>query len=272
MSIHFVSCFCIDYDMDLLSYWANHYRKYDFDTYHVFLHSWKDPVVDPEQYVREFTKYGFTCEWVKGHFGGGELRHQHIKKYHESLPLTDYIVCADSDEIQNVPDNYRYILSQYDCMMGHLVDCWGDRLVNYDPSRNIDSQYHKRGDLYNLPGYNFVIHPIRTKVLAVKCVLSVDYHGSHLLKGMLPSQVVRTHGDYEVFHYTFRESLLTRMFQRWYYPGWDINNIMRIFNVSPSDPMAKKIEERERERLKRMGWIPASVDDRTDFTERKVLV
>lgn len=211
MKIHFAAVIGIEYDLDLAEYWIRYYKKCGFDSYTVFLHH-EDGAV-PSCVFRKYVNEGFNVHIVDGKFSDGKLRMVHLQNFARNLDRHDFLVTADADEFQALPNgepiDYRMFLGKYDMLRGFLEDrysdepedCVGDPFLQYYYIENDTGEYIKT--VY--PSYlrDQVWQPtVRTKILAARAGESVNFTGSHTITIVQSS--ARILENCKVIHFAWR--------------------------------------------------------------------
>lgn len=259
MQSHFIALVGLDYDRDIVPHWVRYYKRYEFDHYHVWLHVNGDTEEKPSDIRTRwrwyFEEYGFTVHDTFGVFKNGTRRLKCLKPYHESVPDGDYIVCADSDEFQQIePEEYRRLFSEgWDVIEGTLIERFSRRLVEALPDIPLDRQYPRREKLDEVIEHSHHFAPgVRHKILAVKAPVMVNYIGSHRTH----SGVFRRTGDYIVDHYTCRATFLARMRGKTYYHPEAIIDVARFFGHTDEDECIQWLYKELADQIRDQGWIP----------------
>lgn len=250
--VRFAALYSVEYDEDLFEHWAAHYQSFAFDSYYVWLHSNHPLNVQRQFYwLDAFRDYGFNCSFVHDEFQAGTLRQRLMRMMHDSLLEGESLVTADSDEIQQVPENYYDMVAESDVVMGRLTDRWADTLHYADPDVSLDVQYPYAGDVWEAAGIETALQVNRQKVLAAKKHVKVNYIGSH---NYACDRDVDITGVYKVAHYTWRPSIITRLAGKPYFYAREIAGIIDFFHLPPSDPVLDAVRKRDEEMQKAMGW------------------
>lgn len=246
--------------MDLIHHWIRHYQAFDFDDYSVTLNSQKENFRALDEAYSIFRAAGFSVSRNLGRFDAGKLRRQIMNLYCSGFDKNDFIVTADSDEFQNVKENYRDFASDYDIIYGKLVDRYDDTLHNADPDVPLSSQYPYAADLEKIIIKTFRLPPgawiemRKEKVLCSRVNIPVAFGGSHCV---YPShtELFAYHPDiFDVYHYTWRESIIPRMCGRHYFNAamiWYVKEFFGLEDVPES--LHNKIEEHEKIQIAK-GW------------------
>jgi hypothetical protein len=223
MKIHFASFYGVDYDMDLLPWWAKWYREHDLDSYTVFLHRWPEKITD--ETADTFRDLGFEVRFVaNAPYRDGLLQRNTMTEFAAKLPGDDFLVIADADEFQcmpacNYPVNYREVLRDNDMLCGFLCDFYGvgmEKCVKDPFSQYVHEQENYKVYLADFapPEYRYVKWPLirRTKVCAAKAGSGVSFIGSHAVS-CVPMNC-RIKNDFKVAHFAWREGARRKMIDK----------------------------------------------------------
>ena len=254
--ITFASFIAPGLDLDLLPYWVRHYSSFKFDRYSVVLHERdrydEGAVADASKILKAA---GWEFNVATGNFGNGALQRKHLDRIKGSLGPEDHLVVADSDEFQDMPPDYRDIVTLHPAVTGCLIDRWdatahaahNPPFAAY-PSVTVEytlaallAQYPREGDLYaeaaarlGVPPY--VLGPARCpmKVLAHKVRYNVVLDGAHFVPGVEnDGEIVKGRN---VYHFTWREGIVKRFADRIHLsPLWTLI-IAEYFGMSRRDP------------------------------------
>lgn len=250
MKIHFAAFYGVEYDMDLLPWWAPFYLDLRLDSYKLFLHQERGRIGKP--LVSEFRNYGFSIKCIDGPQGNGLLRKIVLASYASGLPPDDFLVVADADEFQagTIPEfhennfppsiNYREKCGQFDILTGFLLDCF-DPLAKLVPCTcNPFKQYHVREE-FTKEQLKIVIPPFlgktawpptrRSKVLAARAGHEVSYEGNHCMLDV-PASAAIDPVQYPVFHFAWLESTKRKLAVKTYYSR---ENLKEIFEGKPPE-------------------------------------
>ncbi len=239
--IHFAALFGVAVDADLLHYWIPHYKALNLDSYSVFLHESKDPVLNAAVESR-FIMEGFRVTMVPegavrnnpvcpGDPGIG-VRSIIMEMVALSMDEKDYLITADADEFQQWTESPRATLERgVGVVLGDLIDCFDDTLHAPDPDKTLAENYPT--EYFNLSSL-WKEHPYNTKKICMSPArYPVDYSGSHEVKRhhhrVLPRVVVT--GPIMVLHYRWRESALLRVMGRPNWPEQEIRFIKEFFGL-----------------------------------------
>lgn len=217
--IAFTSLVSPEHDHDLIPYWVAHYARYKFDRYKIFLHdTGTDHIFDA---LKIMESAGFETVLVSGDFDNGALQKYHLSAFKATLDPDDTLVVADSDEFQDMGDNYRDLIEQYEVIQGKLVDRWGNRAINALPVNHgilLQQQYPNEGCIaagvcekiqFNVAMTQFRMYQ---KVLAHRVRFNISLDGAHAVIDLpFTSKVLH---EIKVFHYTWREGLIRRFADR----------------------------------------------------------
>lgn len=253
---YFISLLCIDYDADLLPFWIPHYKGYCFDEYHIWLHSpnLKNRETRYTYWGEYFSDFGFKVNFVDDpHFIDGRVRARALGRFSYGVDPDDYIISADSDELQGVPPDYKDIAmrNDYDIMKGELVDKWDSTLHNAEADIPLAIQYPNSGNFYSsVFKPEFYPHTNRNKILCSKAKVPVSFTGSHDY-ARNGAQNYTVCYDYNVDHYTFRQSYPDRMAGKRYYSGQLIKWVQEYFK----DEREIASVEAKMNLQKEKGWV-----------------
>lgn len=240
MNIHFSAFFSSEYDIDIMPFWIEHYLKFQFDSYHVFLHRENGP--PGSNIVEQFKFHGFKVTPVDGPYGHGIAQKLHQGLYVDSLPKGDFFVVADADEFQGgpcasmfpaedgfsigpaIPDfiYWRELLKHVDVVTGFMVDRFTHRLETcyINPFRQYPYQEHPANNIlgnFSPPYLRQTEWPYtrRTKVLAARVGYKVAFEGNHCLMEM-PEGAQIAEG-YQVYHFAWRASAKQKLIKKAYF-------------------------------------------------------
>jgi hypothetical protein len=250
MNIHFAAFFGVEFDLDIMPFWIEHYKKAGFDSYHVFLHRETGEI--GSNIKTQFKHHGFSFETVDGPYGHGILQKLVLGRYVDTLPPEDFLVIADADEFQSAPGNppfkagdglyigppattlipYRELLQHVDIVTGFMVDRFTHRLETcyIDPFRQFPYEEFPANEVLNNftpPRFHRAEWPLtrRTKVLVARAGYEVAYEGSHcLLQVPQGAQIAEM---YKVYHFAWRESAKKKLVKKAYYSQ---DNCREIFD------------------------------------------
>jgi len=233
--VHFVSLFAVDFDLDIMPFFSEHYLDFGFDDYAIFLNSQEGNIDAIKKATAFFGERGFETAIIEGDFADGNLRQRAISAYVSTLPANDFIVVSDSDELQSVPFAYREMILTNDIITGTLVDRWDTTLHDAIIGIPLKKQYPLAGYIDTIisakgtvaPGQVVKCH--REKIMASRCIMPVNWIGSHGLDADMTNIRVRT--GYDIWHYSFRASYIKRMQNKSYYNQDYQQAIKRMFNV-----------------------------------------
>ena len=234
--IHFACLFGVDYELDLMPYWIEHWVSHRLDRYKVFLHR-ESGVIDPA-IIDTFKRAGFDVECLSGPHSNGLLRGCALSNYAANMDANDFLVTADADEYHLI--NYHDILStgvsqyapaKYDIVTGFMVDRYGDSLqaCNKDPfDQYCYEEPFTKEILKNFtpPYLRNTAWPftMRTKILACKAGMESTYAGSHTMKAVPSGARILT--DRKVYHFAWRESASKKAAVKTYYSE---DNLFELF-------------------------------------------
>ena len=249
MNIHFAAFFGVEFDLDILPFWLEHYKKCYFDSYHVFLHRESGEI--GSNIKNEFKRNGFSIETIDGPYGAGILQKFALGPYADTLPPDDFLVIADADEFQSeagpdplkVEDDlflgppapamipYRELLKHVDIITGFMVDRFAHRLetcytfpfLQYPFEEPFTGEVLKA---FSPPAYRATAWPQtrRTKVLAARAGYEVAYEGSHCLHNVPEhAQIAEGH---KVYHFAWRDSVKNKLIKKAYYSNENCREIM----------------------------------------------
>lgn len=281
--VHFTSLFGVDFDFDLLPFWINHYQKFNFDRYHIHLHSRKNNVDKLHDSMEMLDRAGFDYEIVessKYYLGStveldpsSTLRQLVIDHFFKNIPPSDFVVVADSDEFHQMPCNYKDILTNYDYVFGELVDKYDTILHAAYPDIPVELQYRHTGDVHAIvrqlhkPSSDSWFYLHKTKILACRASIPVNNVGSHNLLGELIGTARKDLYNIldemdgvkpiAVHHYTWRDSIIDRMCDRPYYTAEQIIYTARFFGIDTIEsPYFHEKLKQEDALQEEKGWEP----------------
>lgn len=253
MKIHFASLVGVDFDLDILPFWANHYASFNFDSYTVWLHSGTGNTARLVEAQKLFDSFKWGTETISGAtFRNGKLRATILGAFTSSLPKHDAIVIADSDEFHALPGHdYRTIVERYECVGGLLVDAYGSALSACNPCEPLWSQYPysgclgeifaRRAERKEYPERLAFPWPMtsREKIIASRCYVDVNLVGSHHIDGCHTDRKIPDHlyslEGFSVLHYSWRASLFDRMRTKTYYDARHMWCIGKEFGMNDAE-------------------------------------
>lgn len=248
--IHFASLFSVDFDMDLISHWICHYIKFDFDSYHITLNTQRRNFEAMDFAEKAFRSAGFTVSRNTGIFNAGELRKNVMNLYRSSLYENDILITADSDEFQELPSDFKYLAGKYDVTAGMLVDRYDDTLHNAETTIPIESQYPYSGDMekiimkeYKLDNSSWV-KMNKNKIISSRVKIPVAFGGSHCVYPDYLKIYTVAPEIYNVFHYTWRNSIIERMCGKPYFSAANVWYVKEFFGL---DEVPKVLDNKIRE-------------------------
>jgi hypothetical protein len=264
--IHFASLFCVDFDLDLLPYWVEHYLSFRFDDYNVWLNTQRNATGKLACAFKYLSDRGFNVTIENGQFVNGSLRAKVMEEYVSTLPKNDYLVTADSDEFQNMNGDYCDLIREYDVVNGILVDRYDDTL--HDAEKKSDGsdlfqQFPHEGCVEQEIIFKYLDGDAskwsvvrRSKIMAARAGIPVSFGGSHF--AFTHRENIRyTPEHYSVYHFTWRDSLLGRMAGKHYYKAAHLWYVSKFFNIDGIHPDVQKEIDREEQEQKERGWVPA---------------
>jgi len=241
MNIHFAAFFGVEFDLDIMPFWIEHYKKAVFDSYHVFLH--KESGEIGSEIKSRFKQEGFSIETANGPFGHGILQKLHFNLYAGSLPPDDFLVIADADEFQSEPGAgplkagddlfigppapslipYRELLKHVDIVTGFMVDRYtpnGLEACYINPFRQYPYEQYPADrilDNFTPPQFRSTQWPEtrRTKVLVARAGYEVSREGNHCM--MQVPEGAQIAENYRVYHFAWRESAKRKVEIKTYY-------------------------------------------------------
>lgn len=239
--IHFACLFGVDYELDLMPYWVEHWASHHLDSYKVFLH--RETGVIDSSIVDFFRKAGFSVECVGGPHSNGLLRGAALGNHAANLPPEDFLVTADADEYHLL--NYHDILPGYDVVTGFLVDRYGmemtacvkDPFEQYDHEEPFTREVIKN---FTPPFLRSTQWPytMRTKILACRAGNDSTYMGSHCMKSI--SSDARILKDQKVYHFAWRKSAAEKAVVKSYYKK---ENVKEIFGLNVPEEYLKQFSD-----------------------------
>ena len=240
--IHFVSLFSVKLDADMIPYFVPHYRDLNLDSYLIFLHESENE--SENKFCEETMKdAGFNVKRVirTASFGEGDLRKRAVEKAKKSIPTTDYIMTADSDEIQMWDKHPSEIVhDNYDLVLGITFDRFDTALKEIDHTLSLEENYPLESA--NLHKHLFPENPRpRRKILLSRASYSIDYTASrdiNISKDAFSN--LRVHGDVPIQHYFWRDNIFDRLQNRRDYTVSELREIKRFFSgveIAPAKPL-----------------------------------
>lgn len=238
MKIHFVTLFGLKFDFDLVDYFITHYKAMNLTSYKVFLHLSGDWDKDVEA-GKKFLDAGFDVENIDAEkvcgvskaavHPGGFYKEPLLKAYVETLPPADYVMVADSDEFQEW-EKSPFEYSAFDLVEGVLYDKFATvGLPKVDKTKTLDENYPVGHPCISSLWRK---HPFKIeKILLFKAKVPVSLSGCHFVEGgriglKSPLKVAR------VLHYRWRENVLERIKDRYYYDDEDTKGITKFFGLT----------------------------------------
>jgi len=236
--IHFSCLFGVDYELDLMPYWVDHWKSHKLDVYHIYLHREKG-VIDPA-IVDFFHSAGFETECVDGPHTDGILRRETVGRYAKNIDPEDFLVTADADEFHLI--DYHDVLSKYDIVTGYMCDRYAPALqaCNRDPFE----QYFLEEEFTCSPIKNFTPpymrmtewpYTRRQKILACRAGDTTTYKGSHVMDD-IPWQA-KILCNQKVHHFAWRESARRKIAVKSYYKK---ENLQEIFGLHVPEEYLKQ--------------------------------
>lgn len=227
--IHFVSLVSIDHDIDMLPYFIPHYAEMGLDNYCLFLHEGKD--TDANLWAEKAAKEnGWKSRFIprEASFGNGELKRVLFEKLRRACKPSDYIVCADGDEIQKWGMSPREVADDnFDMVLGKRFDRLNEKLVDIDHSLELEENFPMTHD--NLSRVLFPKRPrSRDKIVMAKASVPVDYRKCMSLTVKNPGNVKVTEGV-AINHYKWRRGIFDRLRERPDYLPGEIAAIQKFF-------------------------------------------
>lgn len=228
--IHFVSLFNPEYDFDMLKPWATYFRSLNLDTYTIYMHTRSNPSSEKvDSWRREFTKYGFFAEYIQDEARCAFIRERVMGEHIRYLDSDDYIMTIDSDEIPELPENFKEIVFSSAMVTGSLIDRWGSELCDYDGTRTLDLTYPFRGNFYSHANIERKdIEGPLNKIIVSRVSVPISFAGSHVHFAEEPD-ASNIAGPYVINHFRYRGSLKQRMIERGVYSAEDIIEINTYF-------------------------------------------
>lgn len=239
--IHFACLYGVDYDMDLLLWWADYYLSMKLDSYTLFLNSQKHGYDVPKQIRDLFRGMGFRIHIVVGPVCDGVLRNIVLGRYASTLPPEDMLVTADDDEFQCSqrccpesrstlePPDYRSLEQSFDIITGFMQDRYGSRIeaCRSDPLEQYPFEEPFTGKLRN----NF-IPPFcsgewellrRYKILACRAGYPVNFIGSHAMTEI--SSRARIVEEFKILHFCWREGSRSKMAEKTFFNAENLQDV-----------------------------------------------
>lgn len=268
MNIHFACLFCPDYDMDMITHWTEHYVRYGFDRYNVWLHSPSGNTALIESAGNYLGKNGFNVMLApEKTFGCGSLRHEVLEKYRISIPAKDKLVTVDSDEIiGGVHSVIRQRIADSQIVWAKVIDCWGKDLIDAMPGIPLSGQYPEQGiieeRIREVTGVAVDYRDARLKILSSDADVPVSFHGSHMvLCAMAFNATVNgtypcppEHPENVIYHYSWRGTKLRRLAERCYHGTIHVEAMQKFFGIEGETPellLARQLYETNQ---KKKGW------------------
>jgi hypothetical protein len=217
----------VDFDVDMLSYFIPHYSELECDNYCLFLHEGKN--TDANLWAQKAAQdAGWRCRFVprEASFGNGDLKRALLEKFQRAAKPTDYIICADGDEIQKWSASPRDVINHgYDMVLGRRIDRLNEKLIGIDHSLDLEANFPIEHD--NLSKVLFPKRPrTRDKIVMAKASVPVDYKKCTGLTVKLPGNLKVT-GDVPILHYKWRDNIFSRLRQR---PDYTPDELLAIKN------------------------------------------
>lgn len=257
--VHLMSMIGVDYDWELVPFFIEHYKRFDFDSYTIFLHSNKHiPHARREQYlsaIREQEKWDAAFVNIEGGYWAGG-KEAILQQFAQGLPGWDYVVTADADELHDMPPRtYKELILSRDLVMGALVDCYdNDTLAPVQRTVPLELQYPRGSNIEALNvGRCGEIN--RTKIMANRAHAPVSYIGNHVYWEDIKQLNVSS--GHDVLHYTFRPCLPWRMATRWYNRPETVAAVCARFGIN-FHPAIALCEKEQVRRINEGGWIPGA--------------
>lgn len=236
--IHFAALFGVDLDYDIAPFWREHYTRQDYDDYTVFLHSTTPNSERCLEQVRAFERAGFKTLFAPSCEYSTAMRNTILDTYAKSLPASDYLVTADSDEFQlsginsaAMPD----LIRSCDTLSGELVDRWDTTLHAAVPGDPLEKQYPYSGDLFaciykdcDASDKERWRIPHKRKILAARAGIPVAYMGSHVLYSRENEYIQK--GGCFVYHYKWRHTIRDRLKSKWYFQESMLDAVVEYFD------------------------------------------
>jgi len=237
--IHFVSFFGAGLDYDMLPYWLPHYESLGCDSYTVFLHLSKDPLLN--KYViahfetYKFTVYPLPADVMEKQGGVNPLdvvKVSALESFAKNLPPEDFSLYADGDEIQIWNRLPREEVERgISIVIGDLVDRFDETLHPVDPFKTLHENYPmEHENLFQLVKdeshltRKYCLYPSR---------FPINYIGNHAVKRGYdwkgPAPV--TTGPIRIDHYHWRQSALERVQNRSYWSLEQIKATATFFGI-----------------------------------------
>jgi hypothetical protein len=227
--IHFVALVSVEYDVDLLPYFLPHYDEMDLDNYCLFLH--EGPSTDDNLWAEKAAKeFGWKCRFIprEATFGTGELKRVLLNKFQKAAKPSDYILCADGDEIQEWENSPQEVAEKnYDMALGRRFDRFAETLGRIDHTHTLEENFPLEMDNLSKILFPRRQRP-RDKIVMAKCSVPVDYKKCASLT-VRETRAPRVTGDVKILHYKWRDGVLGRLSQRADYLPEEITAIKSFF-------------------------------------------
>jgi len=272
MAVHFAALYGVDYDMDLIHHWIDHYRAFHFDHYKVWVHSGRgDQGTDVARNVSTealeiFREAGFNPSIVHGEFRDGSLRHGLMTSHASFLPAKDHLVTADSDEFHDMPPDYKEMIVDHDIIHGYMIDRYDDTLHDAIEGLPLMAQYPIEGLVIRKVCDMFGVQArcdnhFANKIMACRCGIPVNFIGSHCLVDSLRHgtfdpglDVLR---DQRVLHFTWRSTILDRMAGKSYFKAELLWYVQKFFGGGDEPhPAVLKKHQWQLNMQEAKGWVP----------------
>ena len=251
-------------DLDLLPQWIRHYKNYCFDRYHAIVHV-KPLALKDHRFLsgwKMLRDAGFETSEAMGPYGNGILQRSAMAEFKASLSPDDTLVLADSDEFHDMPDDYRDMALDCDCIAGNLFDRWDDDLHDAGADTPLVAQYPHQGDIYehirkkyNLTAGNWQWKRQSTKMLSHKVKFTLELSGNHFLSPGGPKPEITMDGM-RIWHYTWRSGIIKRIMSRSYNPEWWTFQLMTHFGIGGDSDDYRAAVKLHQERQAEKGLAP----------------
>jgi hypothetical protein len=247
VKIHFAAVVGVEYDLDLAPWWIPYYINRKLDSYTVFLHREKGLI--PESAVKMYADAGFTVKCINGPYNDGLVCAVVMDNFARNLPPEDFLVIADGDEFQAMPDGvpipYRSCCLMHDVIHGlfeeryssSLVNCVEDPFVQYQEVEPYTGEYYKTFAPPYLSAHEWP-PTMRSKILAARAGEQIRFRGTHALYEMKASADVMF--GCRVVHFAWRESAARKFALKSYY---EKESIRWAFNGKMPENLGTNIKD-----------------------------
>lgn len=219
-SLHFATLYGVDRDLELLKEWCIFHKKYNFNYYHVYLHSASNDKKLLKQAENILKNQSFTFEVVTGKYSV-DMQAMCLRDYKEKHLKSgkDYLVYCDSDEFLEIDNESLLLLraGNVDGIQGVIIDRVASNrtLKKYSYSKDVSifEQYPLKVNIYG----TFIADDLETKnkkiPISKKFAKISNYASAKAYNG------VKLHkAEIFVHHFKWREGLTKAndLDKKWY--------------------------------------------------------